>query len=289
MRSMTGFGCGEVPHAQGRLVVEIRSLNHRYVDVRVRVPEQLSEQAFFVEQLARNSLGRGRFDVGVRSYGEPLAPPRLSKERARAVLGDLLQLRAELAPESTVDLSVLTQLPGLLINDDATDQERLRESLQKAFSLARQELDDMRRREGDFLGEELGRHLAEARVIVERCELRMRETVPAHRERLRERVERLLGDASAVDPQRLELELVLVAERADATEELSRLSSHFAQFSSILLQDAPAGRKLDFLLQEISRETNTLGAKSQDAELSHLVVELKTVAERMREQVQNVE
>jgi uncharacterized protein (TIGR00255 family) len=290
MRSMTGFGVGEAPLGDGRVVVELRALNHRFLEVRVRLPNELLDQVFFVEQLARERLNRGRFDVGVRLEGAALPPPKFSVERARAVYASWRSLRDELAPGTDLPLSVLTAMPELVTVPTDTDPNLVQRALQSAFAGAHARLDEMRRTEGTALRRELEARLSSARrlrtLVAERCG----ELVEAYRGRLRERVERLLSAATVqVDPGRLEAELLLLAERSDVTEELVRLDSHFSQFSELLAGGEPVGRRLEFLLQEIGREANTIGAKSQDAPIAHLVVEMKTELERIREQVQNVE
>jgi uncharacterized protein (TIGR00255 family) len=290
MRSMTGFGVGEAPLGEGRAIVELRALNHRFLEVRVRLPNELGDHAFFLEQLARERLSRGRFDVGVRLEGAALPPPRFSIERARAVFAGWSALRDELAPGTELPLSVLTTLPELVTTPSDADPDRARQALRKAFELAHARLDEMRQIEGAALSKELELRLSSARKLRTQISERGGELVEGYRVRLRDRLERLLGDAGlTVDPGRLEVELVLLAERSDVTEELVRLDSHFDQFSQLLASDEPIGRRLEFLLQEIGRESNTIGAKSQDAPIAHLVVEMKAELERLREQVQNVE
>jgi len=290
MRSMTGFGVGQAPLGEGRVIVELRALNHRFLEVRVRLPNELLDQAFFLEQLARERLNRGRFDVGVRLEGAALPPPELSIERARAVYASWRALRDELAPGTELPLSVLTAMPELVTVPTDADPSLAQQALRTAFDAAHARLDEMRRTEGAALNREIDARLSSARrlraIVAERCG----ELLDAYRTRLRDRIERLLSDASVrVDPGRLEAELVLLAERSDVTEELVRLDSHFSQFSELLESDGPVGRRLEFLLQEIGREANTIGAKSQDAPIAHLVVEMKAELERIREQVQNVE
>ncbi len=290
MHSMTGFGLGEAPLGAGRLLLDLRSLNHRYLEVRVRVPPELAGHAFFVEQLTRARLTRGRFDVGVRLQGAALPPPRLVFERARSVYEELSRLRDELAPGTPLPLATLIQVPGIFLQGIEVADEAVYEAIEKAFELAYQRLDAMRRSEGQHLCRELTTRLDVMRGLTEQCAQRARETVCLIRSRLRERVGRVVAEsARPLDTDRVEQEVVLLADRYDVTEEISRLASHFAQMASLLTSEEPSGRRLDFLLQEISREANTLGAKSQDAVLSHLVVELKSETERMREQVQNVE
>jgi len=287
---MTGFGVGDAPLGDGRVIVELRALNHRFLDVRVRLPEELSDQSFFVEQLARESLARGRFDVGVRLEGAALPPPRFSIERARALYRGLSLLRDELAPGTELPVTALTGMPDLVTTPTTADSEGARAALKAAFDAALLKLDDMRRQEGEALNRELCARLDSARKLRVTISQRGAEMLDAYRTRLRERLDRLLSETGLqMDAGRLEAEIVILADRSDVTEELVRLDSHFDQFTRLLGSDGPVGRRLDFLLQEIGRESNTIGAKSQDAPIAHLVVEMKAELERIREQVQNVE
>jgi uncharacterized protein (TIGR00255 family) len=291
MLSMTGFAEGEAPLGDGRLTLEIRALNHRFLDVRVRLPAELSEQAFFLEQLARELLTRGRYDIGVRLDGQALAPPHIALDRARAAYAALGRLRDEVAPGSELPLTAVATLPDIITFGSSADTDALRGALRVALSDALRRLDEMRRTEGAALRRELHDRLQSARRCRDRIAARSGEVVLLHRARLEERLARLLEDVGVpLEKGRLETELALIADRSDITEELVRLASHFDQFEQLLsLRDEPVGRRLDFLLQEVGREANTTGSKSQDAPLSHLVVELKAEIERLREQVQNVQ
>ncbi|HEX2872740.1 MAG TPA: YicC/YloC family endoribonuclease [Polyangiaceae bacterium] len=290
MRSMTGFGCGEAELDGNKLTCELRALNHRFLDVRVRMPDELASQAFFVEQLARERLSRGRFDVGVRLEDSSSGAVRFSATRARAVYESLLKLRDELAPGTDVPVTALASLPQLLVDTPRSSKQGLEEALQKAFAGALTRLDEMRSREGQALARELGERLHTLRSLSADAKGMSQGAAERQLARLRERVGRLLSDvAGAPDPGRLETELALMADRSDVTEEIVRLASHFDQFEALLEDSQPVGRRLEFLLQEMSREANTLGSKSQDVKLSHLVVDIKSQLEKIREQVQNVE
>ena len=290
MLSMTGFGVGEAPLGGGRLTVEIRSLNHRFLDVRVRMPPELGDHSFFLEQLAREGLNRGRYDIGVRLEGVALPPPEFALDRARVAYSALLSLRDELAPGTQVPVTALTNIPELLSSTTVANPAEVQASLRLGLGRALERLSEMRCREGVALRQELGRRLGAARRCRDAIAARSTEVVETYRIRLKERLCRLLADVSVpIEAGRLEMELALIADRSDITEELARLCSHFDQFERLLDGDEAVGRRLDFLLQEIGREANTVGAKSQDAPLAHLVVELKAETERMREQVQNVQ
>jgi uncharacterized protein (TIGR00255 family) len=290
MRSMTGFGLGEVRVDDGHVTVELRSVNHRYSDVRVRLPPELLDLTFFVEQLGRNLLGRGRFDLNVRLEGDVLATPSLVPERLRALYENLSELRNALCPESPLSIADLLSAPGVFSTKSPAQDVHLQRAIESAFACALDNLIQMRESEGRNLAHQLLRHVENARRLVAGCHQRAELVAPTMRSKLEERLERLLtGTSLQLDEVRLEQEIALVADRSDVTEEITRIGSHLDQFTSMLESAEPVGRRLDFLLQEVARESNTLGAKSQDSGLSHLVVELKAEVEKMREQVQNVE
>jgi uncharacterized protein (TIGR00255 family) len=290
MRSMTGFGIGYAAFGSGKLCLELKSVNHRYLDVRVKVPTELGDHAFYLEHLARSRLVRGRFDIQLRSEGQIAPIPRLDVERVRVLYRQMIALRDELAPTEIVSLSALLGMPSVYVDSDESRTERVREAITEAFTEGLWRLEEMRAHEGRHLAKVLGEMLDRAAALVTRCAARAHESVTLHGERLRDRLARLLEDPQIiVEPSRIEQEVALIADRSDVSEELARLVCHFDQFRGLIASDEPTGRRMDFLLQEIGRETNTLGAKSQDAVLSHLVVELKAESERMREQVQNVE
>jgi uncharacterized protein (TIGR00255 family) len=290
MRSMTGFGLGEAPLGSGKLGVEIRGVNHRFLDVRVRVPRELGELAGFIEQVAREKLNRGRYEVALRVDGTALGVPVLDRDRARAVYKAFAELRDELAPGTEVPFSLLGAIPDLFVSPVDREVEVVRAATRKAFEAAAGALDEMRTREGAALGEDLVRRLERVRLLARDIEGRSPEVLEAHRRRLRERADRLrVAVEIDIDATRLEQEVAMFAERCDITEELTRLESHCAQLSALLGSGEAIGRRLDFLLQEMAREANTVGAKSPDAQISHGIVEIKAEIERMREQVQNVE
>jgi uncharacterized protein (TIGR00255 family) len=287
---MTGFGLGEVPIESGKLGVEIRGVNHRFLDVRVRVPRELIDLAGFVEQMARERLVRGRYEVAVRLDGVALGAPTLDRDRARAAFRAFCELRDELAPGAEVPLSLLASIPDLFTSSVEREIDRLRDATRAAFDGAVGGLDAMRQREGTALCDDLTRRLERIAQLAKDIARRSPDVLEIHRRRLRDRAERLRATTDIeVDGARLEQEIAIFADRCDIAEELTRLESHGVQFADLLASGEAVGRRLDFLLQEMAREANTLGAKSPDAQVAHSVVEVKAEIERMREQVQNVE
>jgi uncharacterized protein (TIGR00255 family) len=214
----------------------------------------------------------------------------IDKNRARSVFSALTSLRDELAPNAEVPLSLLGAVPDLFVPSIEREGEALHEALHEAFDGALKSLDEMRVREGVALGEDLVRRLTTIRRLMQAVGVRAPVIVEGYKKRLKDRAERLrLASDIDVDAGRLEHEIALFADRIDIAEELTRLESHSAHFESLLASMEAVGRRLDFLLQEMAREANTIGSKSQDVAIAHAVVELKAEIERMREQVQNVE
>ncbi len=296
MRSMTGHGLGSAAltasgKPRGTIEVELRTVNHRFLDVRVRVPRELPDLSPLFEQLAREALSRGRVDIAVRVDLLPSARPVLDRVRAKAAYLELVALRDEVAPGADVPLTLLSGVPDLFAPTFAPeDEEALRLASRQAFDAAIKALAEMRAREGATLADDLRTRLTKIGELADAIAARSPDIVEAQRKKLRERAERLRASVDVgVDDGRLEAEIVLFAERVDVAEELTRLRSHCAQVSAMLVADGAIGRRLEFLLQEMQREANTAAAKCGDARVSHAVVDIKAEIERMREQVQNVE
>lgn len=289
MKSMTGFGVGEAHTPAGRLILEVRAVNHRFLDVRVRAPRELGDLAGYAEQLGREKLTRGRIEVSIRlesSGGQAVA---LDLDRARGAYEALCKLRDELSPGGEVPLSLLAAVPDLFAPATEKERETMRTACRSAFDRAVAALESMRAEEGDALAGDLRARLASVRRAADSIAARAPQLVELYQKRLKQRLARLIGSEVPFDGGRLEQEIALLADRSDVTEELTRLSSHCAQFEALFDVKDACGRRLDFLLQEMVREVNTIGSKAQDADVAHLVVDAKSELERMREQVQNVE
>ncbi len=287
---MTGFGTGDSPLGSGKLGIEVRAVNHRFLDIRVRAPRELGDLSSFLEQVAREHLSRGRFEIAIRTEGLALGATVLDRERAKAAYRALCELRDEIAPGTEVPLSLLASIPDLFVSSVDQEIDKVKAAARVAFATALAALDEMREREGVALATDLAGRLDAVRELAQAVGERAPELLDTHRRRLRERTERLRSSVDlTLDDGRLEAEVALFAERIDIAEELTRLESHCVQFAALLGSTKACGRRLDFLLQEMAREANTAGAKSPDATIAHAIVEMKAELERMREQVQNVE
>lgn len=292
MRSMTGFGIGSAPSARGKVVVTLRALNHRFQDVRIRASGPLAPHAFFIETLVRERLGRGRYDVAARLEASS-EPAVLDQKLVARLFSELSTLRDDLSHAGSqlapLELAAVARLAAALPAVDGEDSE-FEAPLEAAFTIAVRELTQMRKEEGKALGKDLGARVAELTALRKRVADQAPELVLVQRRRLSERLERLLKDSgAALAPERFEQEVALLADKSDVTEELVRLESHLDQFRALLAADEPVGRKLDFVVQEIGRELNTIGSKASHAAVAEVVITAKAELERIREQVQNIE
>ncbi len=312
MLSMTGFGGAEAKLPGGRVVVEIKSVNHRYLDVSVKGPREYAALEARMVDAVRGRLRRGKVDCFVTRLVEelPEGGVRVNEGLARGLRAAFERLRSELSLPGEVTLEMIAAFRDVVAVDaGAADTERDWPALERATASALDRLVAMRREEGLRLAASLRELAAAMRALWGRASARAPAVVEESAARLKDRLARLLGAAagtapaagvkpaaaaatveeSALDPGRLALEVAILAERSDVHEELVRLESHLGQLESAIDAGGEIGRKLDFLLQEIGREVNTLGSKANDAELSRTVIEMKSVAERIREQIQNLE
>lgn len=309
MRSMTGFGYASGEANGRRCVVEMRSFNHRFFDLKLRLPtlwaDPLLEQ--LIGQSLRKIVHRGSLIVSIREEGPTSgrhavqADPELGRAYGKALLELLLVLRGSMgaSEEAPPPLSAEAQIqflllvaaqPGVLsVGEAGLDAERRFRFIEPILEEALKSLVAARLREGEALLYDLqGRLRTLGRLLDEIA--RLVEGAPEHhRRRLSERIGRLLEGVAAVDAQRLAQEVALVADRLDVSEEITRLRTHMSEFGRLCQADGLSGRQLDFLTQEMSREVNTIGAKSQSAEVALRVVAMKAELERLREQIQNVE
>jgi uncharacterized protein (TIGR00255 family) len=290
MQSMTGYGSGRAPLGEGHVVLEMRAVNHRYLDVRVRLPSRIQSRSAIVERETRARLTRGHVDVAARFEGQTLPQATLDLDHARTVYGDLIALRDALSPNDSVPLSLLSIVPDLFVTRGDIDEEALDRALRRATEAACAAVTAMRQREGKALAAELRARLGDVGSDLSALGAVAPELIQARRARLRERVQVLLADVDVeIEPARLEQEIAFLAERSDIAEELVRLQSHREQMLELIENsDQPVGKRIDFLLQEMAREANTIGSKAQDAEVTNHVIGLKTAIEQMREQAQNV-
>ena len=292
IRSMTGYGRGEVDESGLKWVVELRSVNHRFLEVSSSLPRHLWALEDRVRKLIKSRLARGRVDVQFSWEGRAERPWTVRLDPAMtAQINSLLISLTEMLPEpEPVMLAHLLHFADLIVARERQTQdiEEIWLAISAALAQALEALEVMRGNEGAALAEETLSHLHQVRQELNQIKTQA-ELVPGlWQERLKTRLEELLVEAP-VDEGRLVQEIAFLAERRDIQEELTRLESHIAQFQEALAGPGPVGRKLEFLLQEMLRETNTIGVKAGDLDISQAVVAIKGLLERLREQVQNIE
>ncbi|MDD2897672.1 MAG: YicC family protein [Desulfuromonadaceae bacterium] len=291
LKSMTGYGKGEAATLHGTFLVEIRSVNHRYGEISVRLPRLFYAFENEIKRQAAAVLKRGKIDISVQ-WDETSAAsfaPQLDMAVARGYFDAYTRVAKELnLPQDAAPSFIMTQKGVMKEAAGAVDETELQPQLLEAVRTAVYALNEMRTVEGEALARDLqarrGQIADWSTQIGERTPL----VVTEYQQKLKIRLEQLL-DGADIDAGRLAQEVAFLADRSDVTEELVRLSSHFNQFDEALNSSEPVGRKLDFLMQEMNREVNTIGSKSNDAGITTLVIQIKAEMEKMREQVQNVE
>jgi len=291
IRSMTGYGAAETELGGQTLRVEIHSVNHRFSEVAVRLPRALSHFEPPLRHLLTQSLGRGKitFSASLEGKDESTRPVRIDTERARRYMDDLRRLKSALKLNGEIDLTTVLALPDVVVaGAEPTADEQAWVTIEAAARRAASDLVTMREAEGKALTQDFQQRLDRIEEMVRKAEERGASRPAEAKEKLLARLKPLL-DGIDVDPQRLAQEVAILADRLDITEECVRLRAHLSQFRALLADSEPSGRKLNFLLQEMNREANTMGSKANDADLGALVIDLKDELEKIREQVQNVE
>jgi len=291
LKSMTGFGRAEGRTALGRVLVESRSVNHRYCDINVKLPKGLIPLEQRIKELIRSYVSRGRVDLVLKIEGNGEKGPDLTIDLklAEQYLHLLQTLKDQFQLKGEITLELLASFSDLIIpKEEVVEIEPYWEELQPILHQALQTMDEMKRLEGEALAKDLKERTRRIREQMEE----IKKIFPLHLEqyqrRLKERIQHLLRDEE-VDPLRFQQEVAFLAERMDITEEMIRVESHLDQLNHLFHGEEPVGRKMDFLIQEIHREVNTLSSKANEATISQRVVEIKSELEKIREQVQNIE
>ncbi len=289
--SMTGFGTGRARKAEEEVSVEIRSVNHKFCEVKTRIPQELAALEFDLVKQIKASVRRGAIDVSIKrvGVGKSTFSYQVDLQMAREYVSVMNRVAEELGLENNLGIAELAQIEGIvLLEPKSIDWENLSGALQNATMQALQILRAMREREGAALAKDISGRIGMLRQYAYQVSELSSKSVERCRARIEEKLAEL-GQSITVDAQRLAQEILFFADRVDITEELTRFDSHLDAFQKLVEEDEPAGRRMDFLVQELNRETNTMGSKSQHAEIAHLIVAMKSEIERIREQVQNVE
>ena len=291
IKSMTGYGRQKGENERREVQVEIKSVNHRYLDLIVKVPRIYS----FLEEPNKTAVSaavaRGKVDIYLSITAKEGGDVKVSPNLALAgeYLRALEQVRDTYSLKDDISVMELAHMPDLLtVAREEPDAEEVKTQALEVLGRALEEYNAMRRTEGERLCEDIARRGQEIGKMVDQVEQRSPQSVEEYRQKIAQRMTEILGD-SDITEQRILAEAALFADKVSVTEEVVRLRSHLSQLQKMVQGDAPVGRKLDFLVQELNREANTIGSKANDYELAQIVIEIKAEIEKIREQIQNLE
>ncbi|HIV61604.1 MAG TPA: YicC family protein [Candidatus Butyricicoccus avistercoris] len=291
MKSMTGYGRAREASNEREIVVELRAVNHRYLDVNVKAPRGYGFLEEAIKKLAASKISRGKVDVyiSVTDLAAQETTITLNHELAQSYFDALVELRDALHLHDDISVMSIAKMPDVLVSQRVeVDADALTASVSEVFNEAVKLFDEMRQIEGEKLADDIRNRMNTIKEVVEQVEIRSPERVTAYREKLEKRMNEILAD-STVDEQRILTEAAIFADKTAVDEETVRLRSHLDQLDNMLKDSNPVGRKLDFLVQEMNREANTIGSKANDSILANYVIALKAEIEKIREQIQNIE
>lgn len=292
IKSMTGFGRGEYSASGFEFLVEVKTINHRYFDINIRMPRQYS----FLEEVIRKKvpeyIGRGKVDINVNinDFGDSSKKVLFNESIIKTYLEEAKSLENEIGLKNNFAFSNVLMLSDAVKVESSEDEEQITKDFIVALDNALVSLRKMRETEGSALKEDILKKAHKLLVIFTQIEERADNVVLEYKEKLTTRVNELLSKSEVViEEGRLAAEVAIFADRACIDEEMTRFKSHIAQLTNTLNLDEPIGKKLDFIIQELNRETNTIGSKSNDLAITNAVIEIKNVLEQIREQIQNIE
>ncbi len=291
MKSMTGFGRSKVEENSREYVVEIKSVNHKYSDISIKMPRNIVCFEEKIKKIISNNISRGKVDVFItfNNYSEEGKNVIINKELAKNYINQLKELASETGLNDSIKITEITKMPDVLqlkIEDDESDI--IWNELEKCVMQAVSNFVNMRKVEGDSIKQDLLTRINNIEKLVNRIFSNTTGLIEDYVVKLRERIKEIL-DTAVVDESRLAQEIVIYADKCSVEEEITRLRSHIAQFKELLNTEEPVGKKLDFLIQEMNRETNTIASKSVKLEITNLAIDIKTAIEDIREQIQNIE
>ena len=291
MKSMTGFGRSKLEENSREYIVEIKSVNHKYSDISIKLPRNIMCFEEKIKKIISSNISRGKVDVFItfNNYSNEGKAVAINKELAKNYISELKELANENGLDDKIRVTEITKMPDVLqlkIEDD--DSEVIWQELEKCVNQAVSNFVEMREIEGERIKQDLSIRINTVEDLVNRIFSNTTGLIEEYVVKLRERIKEIL-QTDVVDEARLAQEIVIYADKCSVEEELTRLRSHIAQFRNLLESKEPVGKKIDFLIQEMNRETNTIASKSVKLEITNLAIEIKTVMEDIREQIQNIE
>ncbi len=292
IKSMTGFGRGDSQVADKCFQVELKSVNHRYMDISIKLPKKFTYLEENIRKVIKSHIQRGRIEVYItyENIGESDTNIVVDMALAKDYLKALTRIEKELSVQNDATTSLIGRFPDVIkIEKKEDNEDEIWECLNEALNNALMQMISMRNDEGNKLQLDLIKRLSKTRDYVAQVKERSPIIVQEYRLKLMDRIKEMLEEEFSLDDNRVAAEVALFADKSNITEEIVRLCSHMDQFKNTLDEEDAVGRKLDFILQEMNREANTIGSKANDLILSNLVINIKSELEKMREQVQNIE
>ena len=290
IKSMTGFGRAKLEKEAREYIVEIKTVNHKYNDIAIKMPKTISYLEENIKKLISKEIHRGKVEVCISFINNSTAGKniKINTEIAKLYIQELRQLAKETGIAENVNLMEITKLPDVLNIQNETEDKTIEEELTIVVNQAIEALLSMRKNEGEKIEIDLRKRIEILSEKIDQISSLSTGLVEEYVVKLEARIKELLN-TDVIDQNRLAQETVIYSDKCSIEEEITRLKSHFVQFNNFLSQDTPVGKKLDFIVQEMNRETNTIGAKANKLEITNLVVDMKTEIENIREQIQNIE
>ena len=290
MNSMTGFGRANLEKNSREYIIEIKSVNHRYNDITIKAPRNLLFLEEKIRKCVLNRISRGKIDIYITylNYGAEGKKVIINRELAKLYIDELRKVANENQIDSEIKVTEISKFPDVLTIEEDANQERIEEELLECLNMALDKFVSMRLQEGNIIKNDLEQRIQKIEENTKKISECSSGLVEEYIVKLENRVNEILK-TDVIDKSRLAQEIVIYSDKCSVEEELTRLKSHTIQFRELINKDEPVGKRLDFLIQEMNREVNTIGSKSGNLEITNSVIELKTVLEDIREQIQNIE
>lgn len=290
IKSMTGYGRADKKVELRDYQIEIKSVNHKYLDITIKMPKNISHKEEEIKKLVKSKLHRGKIDILVTFTDNSVENKKitLNTDLAKIYINQLRELAQEEKIWSDIQVTDIAKFPDVLIVENNQDDEMLEQELQEVTMQALNQLIEMRRNEGNKIAEDLQKRIEDIKEKVENISNLSTGLIENYIVKLNARIKELAQDCE-IDENRIAQEVVIYADKCSVEEEVTRLNSHISQFKELLKSDENVGKKLDFIIQEMNRETNTIGSKANSLEITNEVINIKTQLENIREQVQNIE
>lgn len=292
MRSMTGFGRGSVTETGFQVSIELKTVNNRFLDVNLRLPGELQQLEAAIKRIIANRLSRGRVDVFLQYDRTEDVAYELNRPLINAYLNAMKEMSSEFSLSGEPDINVIARLPNVLVQKKEEVTDEFTEAVENALSSALDDLETMRESEGAMLADELSKRLSAIESRIPPIESAAETVADEYRQKLTKRVSEMLAKIDTrfeLDQSRMAQEVAYISEKADISEELTRLRTHIEHFRGIMNEDKEVGKRLDFLTQELNREANTIASKTGNMTIKENALEIKGEIEKIREQVQNIE